>query len=310
MKSIFKVFHRGLQKTATTFSRKIQGIFSENAIWTEETYEELEAALISSDFGTSVSLRIVDDIRDMYKRGVIKTGEDICNVAREEVIGILNKDLRKVDFKNNGLKVIMLVGVNGSGKTTTAGKLAHLLINDKKRVMLAACDTFRAAAIEQLNLWGKKTGANVVSTRHGADPSSVAYDAVKSALSKNYDYLIIDTAGRQHNKKALMEELSKMVRTVEKVYPEVEPEIWLVVDGSIGANALAQAREFSRFGGVNGLVFTKLDGTGKGGMVVTIKDQFSLPVLFVGLGEQPEDLQPFDPQMYTDAIFDLKEHVS
>ena len=201
----------------------------------------------------------------------------------------------------------MLIGVNGCGKTTTAGKLAYLLKKEGRKVMLAACDTFRAAAIEQLNLWGKKTDSHVVSAQHGADPSSVAFDAVQAAISRKYDYLIIDTAGRQHTKKGLMDELAKMNRSIAKVYPKAPQEVWLVVDGSIGANALAQAREFSKFGNINGVVCTKLDGTGKGGMVVAIKDEFNLPVFFVGLGEQAEDLQLFNPSMFADALFEELE---
>ena len=307
MKSVFKVFHNGLRKTAVSFSRKVGGCFSDTKEWNDESYDALEAALIGSDFGVPVTTRIIENIRDRYDRGSIKTGEDIITVAKNEVFSILSKNPGKLDFQTEGLTVILLVGVNGCGKTTTAGKLAYLLKNEGKKVMLGACDTFRAAAIEQLNLWGKKNDSYVVSSRYGADPSSVAFDAVQAAKSRNYDYLIIDTAGRQHTKKGLMDELGKMNRSIAKVYPGAPQEVWLVVDGSIGANALAQAREFSKLGNMNGLVCTKLDGTGKGGMVVAIKDEFDLPVLFVGLGEQSEDLQLFDPAMFTDALFEKLE---
>ena len=308
MKSVFKVFHKGLRKTAVSFSRKLEGCFVGTKEWNDETYDLLEAALIGSDFGVPVTIQIMDNIRERYDRGSIKTGEDIISVAKDEIISILNKSPRNLDFQTEGLTVILLVGVNGCGKTTTAGKLAYLLKNEGRKVMLAACDTFRAAAIEQLNLWGKKIDSYVVSARHGADPSSVAFDAVQAAKSKNYDYLIIDTAGRQHTKKGLMDELAKMNRSIAKVYPEAPQEVWLVVDGSIGANALAQVREFSKFGKLNGFVCTKLDGTGKGGMVVAIKNEFNLPVLFVGLGEQAEDLQLFNPSMFADALFEELEH--
>lgn len=307
MKSVFKVFHKGLRKTAVSFSRKLEGCFSDTKEWNEETYDTLEAALISSDLGVPVTLRIIDNIRERYDRGNIKTGEDIIVIAKAEIVSILDKNPRKLNFQQEGLTVILLVGVNGCGKTTTAGKLAYLLKKEGRKVMLAACDTFRAAAIEQLNLWGKKIDSYVVSARHGADPSSVAFDAVQAAKSRNYDYLIIDTAGRQHTKKGLMDELAKMSRSIAKVHPGGPQETWLVVDGSIGANALAQAREFSKFGNINGLVCTKLDGTGKGGMVVAIKDEFDLPVLFVGLGEQVEDLQLFNPTMFADALFEELE---
>ncbi len=307
MKSVFKVFHKGLRKTAVSFSRKLEGCFVGTKEWNEETYDALEAALIGSDFGVPTSMRIIDNIRERYDRGSIKTGEEIITVAKEEIFSILNKNSKTLDIQAEGLTVIMLIGVNGCGKTTTAGKLAYLLKKEGRKVMLAACDTFRAAAIEQLNLWGKKTDSHVVSAQHGADPSSVAFDAVQAAISRKYDYLIIDTAGRQHTKKGLMDELAKMNRSIAKVYPKAPQEVWLVVDGSIGANALAQAREFSKFGNINGVVCTKLDGTGKGGMVVAIKDEFNLPVFFVGLGEQAEDLQLFNPSMFADALFEELE---
>jgi fused signal recognition particle receptor len=304
MKSVFKVFHNGLRKTAISFSRKLEGCFSDTNIWNSETYDKLEAALIRSDFGVSATMRIINSIRERYDSGSIGTGEDMISVAKDEIVSILNKNPRKLDFQTEDLTVILLVGVNGCGKTTTAGKLAYLLKNEGRKVMLAACDTFRAAAIEQLNLWGEKIDSYVVSAQHGADPSSVAFDAVQSAKSRNYDYLIVDTAGRQHTKKSLMDELEKMNRSIAKAYPKAPQEVWLVVDGSIGTNALAQAREFSKSGNINGVVCTKLDGTGKGGMVVAIKDEFDIPVLFVGLGEQPEDLQPFNPSMFADALFE------
>ena len=308
MKSVFKVFHKGLRKTAVSFSRKLEGCFIGSKEWNEETYDALETALISSDFGVPATMRIMDNIRERYDRGNIKTDEDIISVAKDEILSILNRNPRNLNFQTKGLTVILLVGVNGCGKTTTAGKLAYLLKKEGRKVMLAACDTFRAAAIEQLNLWGKKIGSYVVSAQHGADPSSVAFDAVQAAKSKNYDYLIIDTAGRQHTKKGLMDELAKMNRSISKIYPEAPQEVWLVVDGSIGANALVQAREFSKFSKLNGFVCTKLDGTGKGGMVVAIKDEFELPILFLGLGEQAEDLQLFDPEMFTNALFEELEH--
>ena len=170
-------------------------------------------------------------------------------------------------------------------------------------MILAACDTFRAAAVEQLQLWGERTGCQVVSSRHGADPASVAYDATQAAIARNADFLLIDTAGRQHNQKGLMEELAKIRRSVEKVFPGAPQEVWLTVDSTLGANVISQAREFTRAAGVTGLVLTKLDGTGKGGMVVALHQEFELPTFFIGLGEQPEDLQPFSPEYFTDALF-------
>jgi len=303
MKSLFSVFKKGLQKTSTSITRSIAGVFTDAAVWTEDDYEMLEAALIGADFGVNISMRIVEDIRDRYSRGLIKTSDEIIKVAHEEVMNILGGDVSEVPFQNGKLDVIMFVGVNGSGKTTTIGKLAQKWKSEGKKVMLAACDTWRAAAAEQLKLWGERTGVQVVSSQHGADPSAVAYDAVESALARNVDVLIIDTAGRQHTSKGLMEELAKMERTVQKVYPEAPQHVWLTVDASLGGNAIVQAREFSKVAGLNGLAITKLDGSGKGGMAVAIKDEFDFPIYFVGMGEQPDDLQPFDPEFYTSALF-------
>ncbi len=304
MKSIFSVFQRGLQKTATSLTRSIAGIFTGHEAWTDETYEKLSRSLIAADFGAATSNRIVSDIRERYQLGAIKTTADIYDVTRADIVEILKKNNRPINLRPDGLTVIMLVGVNGSGKTTTAGKLAHLWKNDGAKVMLAACDTFRAAAVEQLKLWGKRTGCHVVSSTAGADPAAVAFDAVQSGISKSFNYLLIDTAGRQHTKKGLMEELAKMRRVIAKLMPDAPHETWLTIDASTGANALNQAREFTQSAGVTGLVLTKIDGTGKGGMLVAIHHELALPVFFAGFGEQPDDLQPFDPEMFSKAIFE------
>lgn len=303
MKSIFSIFKRGLQKTATSVARSVETVFTDVQTWNEETYETLEVALLSSDFGAETTFKLVEDLRDRYKRGEIKTSEEARRVISEDVLNILQSNSRPINLQNNELTVIFMVGVNGSGKTTTAGKLAHLWKEDGKSVMLAACDTFRAAAVEQLKHWGERIGVSVVASKTGADPSSVIYDAIESAKSKNVDLLIIDTAGRQHNKKGLMAELEKMKRTADKILPGSPHEVWLTIDAGIGTNALNQAKEFSKYAGVSGLVLTKLDGTGKGGMAVAIQKQQPLPIFFTGFGEQPEDLQPFDPKMFTEAIF-------
>jgi len=302
MKSLFATFKRGLQKTSTTLTRSFQSIFTHIEKWTNEDYDKLEATLISADFGVSTSSRIVKDLKDRYERGEIKTGEDMIARAHDDICAVLEKNMRPVNLVQDKLTVLMLVGVNGSGKTTTAGKLAHLWTSEKKKVMLAACDTFRAAAVEQLKLWGQRTSCQVISAISGADPSSVAFDAVQAALARGADILIIDTAGRQHTKKGLMEELSKMKRTIDKVYPGAPHEVWLTVDASIGTNALMQADEFGKASGVTGLVITKLDGTGKGGIAVAIQEAFKLPVFFAGLGEQSDDLQAFNPDFYAKAI--------
>ena len=307
MKSIFSIFKRGLQKTATSVARSVEAAFTDVQKWNEDTYEALEVALLSADFGADTTFTLVKDLRDRYQRGEIKTSEEARRVMSEDVLTILQSNNRSINIQNNELTVIFMVGVNGSGKTTTAGKLAHLWKEDGKSVMLAACDTFRAAAVEQLKHWGERIGVPVVASKTGADPSSVIYDAIESAKSKNCDILIIDTAGRQHNKKGLMAELEKMKRTADKVLPSSPHEVWLTIDAGIGTNALNQAKEFTKYADVSGLVLTKLDGTGKGGMAVAIQKQQQLPIFFTGFGEQPEDLQPFDPTMFTEAIFGTTE---
>ena len=303
MKSIFSIFNNGLRKTAVSFSRKVGGCFTDSKTWNENTYEELEAGLIGSDFGINSTLKITESIRDNYAKGKISSNDDIVTVAKNEILSILGTP-QQPSFKKDSLNVILFVGVNGCGKTTSIGKLANKLKKQNKKVMLAACDTFRAAAADQLKLWGEKTDCYVVSSKHGADPSAVAFDAVKAALSREYDFLLIDTAGRQHNRKNLMEELGKMKRSISKAYPTAPHETWLVVDGNIGSNALMQAKEFAKTAEISGFICTKLDGSGKGGMIVAINEEFNIPIYYVGLGEQPDDLQEFDPKLFTDALFE------
>ncbi len=306
--SIFSIFKRGLEKSATKISRAVTSIFTGTKIHGAESFDDLEAMLISADFGVTAALQITGEIRDRYERGQISTDADLVMAARDEVASILQNGKRPLNSpENGGPVVILMVGVNGSGKTTTIGKLAARLKGQGKKVMLAACDTFRAAAVEQLQLWGERTNTQVIASKHGADPASVAYDAASAALARNVDYLLIDTAGRQHNQQNLMAELEKIRRSVNKVYPGAPHEVWLTVDSSLGANVVNQAREFSKCAGVTGLVITKLDGTGRGGMAVALHREFDLPVFYIGLGESPEDLQEFDPELYADALFGLEE---
>ena len=308
MASIFSIFKRGLAKTTTKVTRSIAGMFTGIKAHGESSFEELEALLISADFGVPASLRIVGDIRERYEQGKIATDADLVQVAAGTVMDILNSRKREIHAAPAGTPtVILMVGVNGSGKTTTIGKLASRLKGEGKKVVLAACDTFRAAAVEQLQLWGERTGSQVISAKHGADPASVAFDATKAAIAREADYLLIDTAGRQQNQKGLMDELAKIRRSIEKVCPGAPHEVWLTVDSTLGANVLSQAREFSKTTGVTGLVLTKLDGTGKGGMVVALHQEFELPTFYIGLGEQPEDLQPFCAEYYTNALFGKEE---
>jgi fused signal recognition particle receptor len=304
MASIFSIFKRGLEKSATKVARAVSSLFTGLSAHGAKSFEELELLLISADFGVSAAKRITAAVKDRYDRGLLATDADLVAAARNEVLEILRSGERPINKAPDGKPtVILFVGVNGSGKTTTIGKLASRLQSEGKKVVLAACDTFRAAAVEQLQLWGERTTCQVVSSRHGADPASVAYDATVAALSRNADYLLIDTAGRQHNQRALMDELAKIVRTIKKVYPEAPQEVWLTVDSTLGSNVVSQARQFSQTAGVTGLVLTKLDGTGRGGMTVALHQEFDLPTFYVGLGEQPDELQPFNPEFYADAIF-------
>lgn len=304
MASVFEFFKRGLQKTTTSLVRKVKGIFGGETTWNAESYEALEAALIGTDLGVVISGQLVAEVKDRYERGEIKTGEDIMAVAQETVLSLLATDSDKpMTVAEEGPTVIMMVGVNGSGKTTTCAKLAHYLMKQGKTVLLGAGDTFRAAGVEQLKIWGERLGVPVVGGRQGGDAAAVAFDAVTSGSQKGIDYVIIDTAGRQHTRRDLMDELSKVQRIIGKAKPDAPHEIWLTVDSSIGTNALVQAREFGKLFPITGLILTKLDGTGKGGVVVAIKRELGYPVRFVGLGEQVDDLQPFDQESFVKALF-------
>ena len=305
--SIFDAFKRGLKKTAVAIGRGISGLFTQQEKWDDESFLKLENELIAADFGVQAARKITHTLKDRYQQGEFSGRDDILTAARNELCRILREGNRPLHTASEGPTVILMVGVNGSGKTTTTGKLAALLTSQGKKVMLAACDTFRAAAVEQLKLWGERTSCPVVAARTGADAAAVAFDAVASAKAKGMDYLIIDTAGRQQNQKGLMDELAKILRIIRKQLPEAPHETLLTLDAGVGTNALSQAREFASVSGASALVLTKLDGTGKGGAAAAVQEEFKLPILFVGLGEAPEDLQIFSPEMYAEAIFPSAE---
>ena len=302
---LFSKFFSGLQKTQSKLSGELKRVVSRSPKFTEDDVEELEAVLLASDMGYAVTEQIVDAVREQYQSSGGQAG-DVLQVAQSVVETSLcsgDDEQTKRLAKRDDLTVVSLVGVNGAGKTTTAAKLANRVKTEGANPMLAACDTFRAAAIEQLNLWGNRLDIPVVSSEYGADPASVAHDAVNSALSKGFDYLFIDTAGRLHTKHNLMRELEKLHRVISNKSKGAPHETLLVVDASIGSNALSQAREFNKSVPLTGLVITKLDGTSKGGMVVAIQNELDLPVKFIGLGEQADDLQPFSPSEYARALF-------
>ena len=298
---LFTKIFSGLKKTQSKLSTEIRRIVTRSPKLTGDDIEELEGALLASDMGLAVTERVVDAVRATYESSGAQAGS-VLEIAQAEVVSCLGESTARL-AKRDGLTVVSLVGVNGAGKTTTAAKLARRVKTDGGKPVLAACDTFRAAAIEQLNLWGERLDIPVISSNYGADPASVAHDAVSSALGKGSDYLFIDTAGRLHTKHNLMRELEKLHRVIGGKVDGAPHETLLVIDASVGMNAMNQAREFNKTVPLTGLVITKLDGTSKGGMVVAIQHELGLPVKFIGLGEQPDDLQPFFPADYARALF-------
>jgi len=293
--SLFQKFRDGLKKTSTKLASEIKRIVTRAPRLDAESLEELEAALIAADFGIATAIAIVERVREAGN-------PDVLAIARAEVereLGLATHQLAKAAPPT----VILLAGVNGTGKTTSTAKVAHLLKSQGNSVLLAACDTFRAAAIEQLKIWGERTGCDVIAGQYGADSAAVAFDALQAAVNRKVDYLLVDTAGRLHTKKNLMEEMKKMHRSLQKVVPAAPHETLLVLDATTGSNALVQAREFHQALGVTGLIVTKLDGTAKGGIVVAIARELKIPVKFIGLGEQLDDLQPFEPKQFAEALF-------
>ena len=301
--NLFQKFKAGLAKTHSKLAHEITRIVTRSPKLDAASLDELEAALLAADLGMTVTEQIISTVKKNYETQG-GTGLDVFAIARSEIeknFTVENIKLREIP---NGLCVVSIVGVNGTGKTTTAAKLAHFVQMQKKTALLAACDTFRAAAIEQLKLWGQKLKVEVIAGAYGADTASVAHDAVTAAQSRKTNFLFIDTAGRLHTKHNLMQELQKLHRVIGKQLPGAPHEVLLVLDATTGMNALNQAREFNKAVPLTGLVVTKLDGTSKGGMVVAIQKELGLPVKFIGLGEQADDLQPFDAQQFARAMFE------
>jgi fused signal recognition particle receptor len=299
---LFQKFKAGLQKTHNNLVHEIKRLVTRSPKLTGATLEELEAALIAADFGLATTHQIVAAVTKAYETQG-KAGLDIFSIASCEVEKSLSTGQSSLHKEPAGLTVVSLVGVNGTGKTTTAAKLARFIQSQGETVLLAACDTFRAAAIEQIKLWGQRLEVQVIAGPYGADPASVAHDAVTAALSRKTRYLLVDTAGRLHTKHNLMQELQKLHRVMGKQLPGAPQEVLLVLDATTGMNSLNQAREFHKAVKLTGLIVTKLDGTSKGGMVVAIQKELGLPIKFVGLGEQVDDLQPFDAKQFAAALF-------
>lgn len=301
-KGFFARLKEGLTKTRNSINESFNQLFSGFSSIDEDFYDELEETLIMADLGLDTTERIIDNLKDMVKKNHIKEVE----ACRELVINIIKEQMlvedSAYDFENQKT-VMLIIGVNGVGKTTSIGKLAAQYKNRGKRVMMCAADTFRAAAIDQLKTWANRAGVEIISQQEGSDPAAVTFDAVKAAVARDVDILLVDTAGRLHNKKNLMDELAKMKRIIEKEDPDAHLETLIVLDGSTGQNALEQARQFSNVTKIDGIILTKLDGTAKGGIAIAIQSELSVPVKYIGVGEHIDDLQKFDPESYVNALF-------
>ena len=297
----FDKLKTGLNKTKQSINEKINDVFSNFRKVDEEFLEELEEILIMSDIGIETSTQIIDKLRERMKKEKIEDEEEVKRVLREEmqeILEVTDKDLHL----NTKPSIILVIGVNGVGKTTSIGKIANRLAKDGKKVVVAAADTFRAAAVEQLEIWAKRAGAGIVKREEGVDPASVVYDAMKKVKEENADVLIVDTAGRLHNKKYLMDELNKIQKVINKEMPEADKEVLLVIDGTTGQNAISQVKAFKQEADITGLVLTKLDGTAKGGAVIGIVEENKIPVKFIGVGEQIDDMEVFKAEDFVKAI--------
>ena len=297
----FDKLKQGLTKTKESINDKINNVFSNFRKVDEELLEELEEALIMSDMGVETSTQIISNLREKIKKEKIEESEQVKEALREEIEKILEKcdNSLKLETKPS---VILVVGVNGVGKTTSIGKMANRLAKNGKKVVVAAADTFRAAAVEQLEIWAKRAGADIVKRDEGVDPASVVYDAIKMTKENGADVLIVDTAGRLHNKKYLMDELNKIQKVINKEMPDADKEVLLVIDGTTGQNAISQVKAFKQETDITGIVLTKLDGTAKGGVVIGIVEENKIPVKFIGVGEQIDDMEIFNSEDFVKAI--------
>jgi fused signal recognition particle receptor len=296
---------QAVTRTRENLSERLEDVVSFHKEIDRSTLDDLEATLIGADLGTTTTHEVLDKLREKADRKQIRDVAELKCLLKEELLAILTQGSSQPAGKVEGeSEVILVVGVNGTGKTTTIGKLANVLHADGKSVLLCAADTFRAAAIEQLEIWGTRTGTEVIKTKPGGDPAAVLFDALQAAKARQTDYVIVDTAGRLHTKVNLMAELEKMRRTAQRIIPGAPHETLLIMDATTGQNGLQQARLFTQSSGVTGIVLTKLDGTAKGGVVVAITRELGLPVRYVGVGEKAGDLLPFDPQAFVDSLFE------
>ena len=293
----------GLRKSRDKIGGSLMTVLTLGRRIDENLLEHLEEQLISDDIGVETSLQIIEDLRSAWKEKKIASSEDILPFLKQDLINCWPNRERRLILADSPPTVILVTGVNGSGKTTSIGKLAHYLSSRNKKVVLGACDTFRAAAVEQLTIWSRRTDVQIVKHQQGSDPAAVAYDACDAALARNADFLLIDTAGRLHTQKNLMKELTKIRDVVARKIPGSPHEVIQVLDATTGQNAVNQAKMFNEAVDVSGIMLAKLDGTAKGGIVIAIRNQINIPVKFVGLGEGPEDLEPFDPETFVEALF-------
>lgn len=294
----------GIQKTRSGLVDRIEDVIQGKKQIDADLLEALEYTLITADLGVRTVQDIVDRIHERIDRKQTSDAAGIRNLIREQLLEILNASETPLHVLHQPPAVVMMVGINGAGKTTTIGKLAHRFLGEGRKVLLCAADTFRAAAIEQLEVWAQRANVEMIRQKTGADPSAVVFDALQSAKARAVDYVIIDTAGRLHTKENLMAELEKMRRTCTRVVPGAPHEVWLVLDATTGQNGLEQARKFTDAAGVTGIVLTKLDGTAKGGVVIAIARDLNLPIRYIGVGEKLDDLLPFDPQQFVESLFD------
>jgi len=300
---LFDRFKAALSKTREKVVSSFKSILPFGRKIDEEILTQLEETMLRDDMGPATTARLIDEVRTAWKAGKVNETQEIVPFLKQRVIEYWPPDVRGIKFVEVGPTVILVAGINGSGKTTSVAKLAKWLTSQKKKVILAACDTFRAAAVEQLSVWAGRCGVEIVKHAQGADPGAVAYDACEAAVSRKADVLLVDTAGRLHTQDNLMRELSKIERVVAKKIPTAPHEVLLVLDATIGQNAINQAKVFSQHVKVTGIILAKLDGSAKGGIVVGIRDQINVPVKFVGLGETVDDMEPFDPSTFVEALF-------
>ena len=302
--SFLERMKEAVTRTRENLSERIEEVVAFTKEIDRSTLDDLEATLIGADLGATTTHEVLQKLREKADRKQIKNVDELKRLLKEELLAILEQgNSTPVQNVDGAPEVILVVGVNGTGKTTTIGKLAQVFRSQGKNVLLCAADTFRAAAIDQLEVWGQRTGTEVIKTKAGGDPSAVLYDALQSATARNSDYVIVDTAGRLHTKTNLMSELEKMRRTAQRIVPGAPHETLLVMDATTGQNGLQQARLFTQSAGVTGIVLTKLDGTAKGGVVVAITRELGVPVRYVGVGEKAGDLLPFDPREFVDSLF-------